>query len=497
MWRWGRWKSTMRGELERGATRAIESMLAGLARVKSSVVRDWHTRKFVPAGGAVLCVTLAVVALYYANNPHVSTFSDTSEYLSVTQRLLAGGALVDVRRGPGYPLMIGVIWLLAGKENLTAVSIAQGLLFALAALETYALAFQVLRRVWMAVCIGLLVGANIFVLSFVKPILSDGFALWLTVTLALQVAQFLRTLRLRDFWLMVAALMVLVFTRWEWMYLALPLFAYLVVMAAQRGKGRRILVHGAAAAVLLYGLVGAYVAGNMAINGYLGVSTTQDVNLLGKVMQYRMQREAPARYSPQTAEINQFLAGGGFGPYALFLAYPEFSRNNYALAGSYARATIWAYPLQFLVKTMRLIPSTLNEPPVPMGEVAGQGPFASVLQALQRGSLVVYDSLAYFLFAAALWVALLALPWTRRSLLVQMMGALVLIALYDLASTAAGGYESYRRLHLGSDPLMILVVWGSLFLGARAVLTALRARAAYGRFGHVSKTINASAHRLE
>ena len=47
------------------------------------------------------------------------------------------------------------------------------ILFFLAALEIYVLALLVLRRVWMALLISLLMGTNLVLLAYVKPVMSD------------------------------------------------------------------------------------------------------------------------------------------------------------------------------------------------------------------------------------------------------------------------------------------------------------------------------------
>jgi hypothetical protein len=49
------------------------------------------------------------------------------------------------------------------------------------------------------------------------------------------------------------------------------------------------------------------------------------------------------------------------------------------------------------------------------------------------------------------------------------MGAVVLLVFYALVITILGGYrlDDYMRVHIVFDPLLIFVVWGSLFLGVQ------------------------------
>jgi len=51
------------------------------------------------------------------------------------------------------------------------------------------------------------------------------------------------------------------------------------------------------------------------------------------------------------------------------------------------------------------------------------------------------------------------------------MGAIVLIVFYALAITTLGGYrfDDYMRVHTVFNPLLILMIWVSVFLGVRYV----------------------------
>src|SRR5205085_2784501 len=99
--------------------------------------------------------------------------------------------------------------------------------FVLATMEIYALAILVFKRTWMAFLIGLIVGTNVVLLTYVKPIMSEGLALWLLSTLALAVVVYIRHLRMPAFWIVVLCMVLLLFTRPEWLYLPIPLFGYL------------------------------------------------------------------------------------------------------------------------------------------------------------------------------------------------------------------------------------------------------------------------------
>jgi len=103
------------------------------------------------------------------------------------------------------------------------VSVAQAILFILATLELYVLALFVLRYAWMALLVCLLVGTNLALLSYVKPIMSEALALWLLISLALAIVIFLRTLRIPLLWVVALSTLLLFMTRPEWIYLPILL----------------------------------------------------------------------------------------------------------------------------------------------------------------------------------------------------------------------------------------------------------------------------------
>src|SRR6266702_5148133 len=143
--------------------------------------------------------------------------------LGVLLHIQTHGQLVNFWRLPGYPLFIVLGYTLTSQGNMVAVSVVQAILFVLATLELYILAVLLLRRAWIAFLIGLLVGTNLTLLSYVKPIMSEALALWLLVSLALAVVYFLHTLQVRIPWLVTLCTLLLLMTRPEWSYLPEPL----------------------------------------------------------------------------------------------------------------------------------------------------------------------------------------------------------------------------------------------------------------------------------
>jgi hypothetical protein len=435
------------------------------------LIKDWQAHKYFFFGTLLLLLTIILTVAYYVNYPRVELNADTPAYLRVVNRIYMHTQpyfLVDIWRLPGYPLLITFVYALYGQGNLMAVSIVQGILFVLATMEMYVLAILVLKHTWMAFLIGLLIGTNIILLSYIKPIMSEGLALWLLTTLALAVVSFMRTLRMSVMWIVVVCMVLVLFTRPEWIYLPVPLFAYFLLVAVRGKVVRRFLIHALLALVFIYALLGSYIGINTQVNHYPGLTAIENFNLLGKVLQYNMQDEAPARDAQISHELDILVAREGRDPYPVLHYMPSLSRDNDLPAGAFARTIIVNHPIEFALKSIPLFLPSLTAY-YDSSRVSIPGPFDGFLDWLKSLHRMLYGWNVFFPLCALIWLLLLSWRKLRSQQLALEMGAIVLLAGYALVITVVGGYrlDDYMRVHIVFDPLLIFVVWGSIFLGAR------------------------------
>jgi hypothetical protein len=429
------------------------------------------TAKYMLFAALLLLLTASVVVAYYVNHPRPEPQADTWSYLYVVDRFQMHGQLVNFWRLPGYPLFIVLIYTLMGQGNLGAVSIVQAILFVLATLEIYVLCVLMLRRAWIAFLIGLLVGINIPLLSYMKPVVSEAIALWLLVSLALASVYFLSTLQVRRLWLVTVCALLLFLTRPEWIYLPVPLFASLLLMALWRGKASRLLPHAFASILLLYAFLGGYIYINATQNHFAGVTWIENINALGKVLQYNMQDEAPPQYASVSRILDKYVAKGMRDPYPILESEPSLIYNNAALAGEFAKSTIEHYPVEFLAKSVLIFFSSLTVY-YEKSHITPHAHFARYLTWLDTGFHALYKWNIFFPFCAMIWLLLLCSRRTRQLRIVQMMGVVVFLGLYGLISTTLGAYREYdyMRIHTPFDPLLILVIWGTVLIGALLII---------------------------
>ncbi len=439
---------------------------APLGRVRRWLRDDWRGQRIALWGALVAALTLIAILLYYSVTPAVVLDPDTPAYLRVARVIAQQGKLVDSSRLPGYPLLIDLTRLFAGSQTLAALGVVQAALFLVATLEIYALGCVLLRRAWLAFIPAALVGVNVYILSFVQPLLTEGLTLALVTTLALAVVWWEAAPSPRRLWLVALAMGAVFLTRPEWAYLPIPLLVAMALLAWRRGDRRALrqtLAHGAGAVVALYTVVGAYVLANGALNGYYGFSDIQAFNLLGKALQYHLVGNAPTRYASIDQAMRSYLARGVNNPWQIEREYAPFQRDHFRLMSGYATAMMQRHPVAFAVGCWGTLVRSLSstEPFHPLPQAA-----SGALLALGALARMILSAMWPFLLIAPTWWALWARGQgdeaaRRRA---ARMSLLALLVAYDLFMTTVGGYIYYARLHTPFDPLLMLVVVGSALL---------------------------------
>jgi hypothetical protein len=292
----------------------------------------------------------------------------------------------------------------------------------------------------------------------------------LTLALALGALAFVERPSARRFWLVTGCTFALIMARAEWLLFPLPLFAVMLWGSRQRIALKPLLPHAVAALLLIHGLAACCIALNAQVNGYAGLTDAQEINLYGKVTQYHMQDLAPPRYAELTQLTDWYVADQHTDPWYIERAQPWLGADHFKLLGVYSRAIVLHHPVQFVAKSVPMAFRSLYQYSA-YEPVNSAGREAGALNALQQFSAIVYPLFMLFPFVAAGWALTLVLRWRRRTAWGRYAAPVCvvsLIALYDLAMTTLGSYGEYTRLHLSFDPLMLVVVVGTLMLLASA-----------------------------
>jgi hypothetical protein len=203
---------------------------------------------------------------------------------------------------------------------------------------------------------------------------------------------------------------------------------------------------------------------NATQNGYLGVSYVQRINLVGKVLQYHLEDEASSpAYAQVQQDLQAFASQGYWNPYDLLKRYPNVTANQWELGGAYASSVVEAHPVQFLVDSIITFFTASNQYRA-FDRSDAYGPVATPPLKIEVSvSAYVDQTYRFFPLFAVLWGILLFWPRRARLKSAEAMGAVVMIALYELVLTSVGGYSNYdyARIHVPFDPLLIVVIWGT------------------------------------
>jgi hypothetical protein len=449
-------------------------------------VSEWRDSPHFTGVLIVSTLTALFITVFYINEPYPPSNPDTASYLTVAEKIKKDFTFTDVYRTPGYPLFIAIVFLIFGDGDLRFVSVAQAGLYLIAAIEIYVIVYLIFRRIWIATALALIASVNTYQFSYAKGIIVEGFAMWTVVTLTLAIVLFLRKPSVRLLWFVAGALMLALMTRTEWTYVAVPLFGFLLISTRGLGLGRRLALHALAAAAVFYGALGLYVYANGPQNGYGPFVVIPRIVGVGKVFQYRMQNDAPAKYDEWKTRINDFLGDGKLspqglsdgGPYDFADLYPEWSANFWKLSGEYSRDTILNAPGGYLWHTIKFADAA-HKYHWDFGAIHQHRIFAGTLNGLQAVSRQTYKTYRFFpLFAAgclALW--LLALfRWTGYHRRIHMIACLSFLGLYQLFVVTAGGYADWPRLYMTLNPTRIIVVFGPALLGLSWLARAVEGR---------------------
>lgn len=397
-------------------------------------------------------------AILIASHPAITGSSDSDEYLAVAHNILSHARFADPLRTPGYPLLLALVFLLRGGQDLVAVVVVQIGLTIAAAYELYLLAFRLSKRPWLACLAAALVGANILVLDWEFSIRGETLAYWTLVTVFLVAERLLGKLRWGTLLAFAALLFFAIMVRPFDVLLPALLSGALILRGIWLGQAREHLLRLGVVLLLVYGCTYGYIRLNGAVTGYYGLSDASNVNIYGKVVEYRLQ-DLPV--SPQLTSIQrdtaQFVRDQGPGDWNIrgqpWIAVHKYgyTGNFYALPAEYGRYVALHYPTRYLPLTLREIAADWLEGP-PIYAPWQQWLLSRAVYALSR--LVFEARLLLPVFAILLALRLRRDPNDRMSFMLLLMVAAVGLA---IVAGAVGCYDEAPRLRFPIDWAVIVV----------------------------------------
>lgn len=390
--------------------------------------------------------------------PTVHTYPDSVGYAGMGSKIISDFSLQSVInpfRMPVYPILLGLsdaFFPYAAYLPVVAfqiVSSGAAFLFAYKTLRTIGI-----NKVPSALAIGMLtlhptLAANDWTLlteSLTTSSVTIAFCAFL---------RFLHTGNLR--WTVITTLGTLLSIGLRPSSVVIPgifLFVYLIRIALKRISWKRILLNTCILAIPLIATI-VYAFGNYSIHGYFGLQYVGDINLLGKIMQYDIPlsqtgneglANALSAYSSQTKNGNVYR----------FLDYIGFNYTNsqsMEVLSTVIKTTLSRYPLQFLLHTVYLYPTTILDSDTPTFPNSHLEEIRTILFTLFRIEKLMH--ILWLLIPFGLVYAIGVLAKNPHSIRTWMMFmGFFLIIVYTMQN-AALGYEAYHRLN---TPMTIITV---------------------------------------
>lgn len=406
---------------------------------------------------AVLAVVAgAVVFAFILNSPNYDRFPDTANYEAIATHL--PGSFISSDRMPGYPVVIALASLVPG-----GLLLVQSLMTVGSVVLTFFVARAALGNRWFAFVPAFLVATDLLMAGFARVGMTESVAVLETTAVAAAAVAFVKTSRPRYLWPLSALMIVLLLTRPEWALLAFALVPYALLVMWRRGMLQRALLVRAAAGVgAVVVCIGGYSLANLAVNGYFGMSSVVNVALMGKVMVYRMEVEAPPPYDVYIPQVA--ATGPALGPWPLTMV-PPFNDRNHKLEGDFARAVILHDPVRFSAHVFGTLLDSSTAYDSVFIRIHDPATFSSQLKALLQLSELRYAWLVLLLPLALVW-AVLGLVAPGADERVPILGALSVIALYGALTAAAATFDEFGRVHMPINPISTVLVAGTLLLNA-------------------------------
>ncbi len=446
-------------------------MAVSTARRASAMWRRWteaiHPHR-LPLAVVLLACALGQLAVL-TQRPLAWLSQDSGDYIHVAERILTTHQVIDAYRTPGYPLLLALIFSLAGGERFDAVALVQAALIVLAAGELYVLSYRVCRQRWLAATVAAVTGLNVFATSWERVVMTETLAYWLVVTLFLVFERYLRSARARYLIAFVLLSGMAIMTRPIFILLPALLLLVLGVWAA---RTRSLVRHWKALALtgaLIYGFVLAYMGANGLINGYYGLSDATNILLFGKVLRFDMYAlplsGSGQRYAQLQVEIERHVAASGLlnrEPWGFVAEHPTYAGDHLAVLGAFSRAEIAQHPLYFAEQSLTDVRLGFYAGP----DLYAPAPYAplwiTALYALYRFYARVFGFFPLLFLAVGVWV------WRRPEQVGTVVCFTALLAYAELTLIATvTSYEGFWRLRFPIE-------WGVTLVGTITLVAVVR-----------------------
>jgi len=430
-------------------------------------------KKFIALLALLLFAVLVRIALYRAAPQYLAT-ADTASYYATARKIVTTRVLADPWRTPGYPVFLALPFIFEGKPlpdtyygyftpEFVALRVVQSAAGVLTVMLFYAVLLNIGLKRKPAWIFGFLVACNWSVLLYENILLTETLSLlWLVTTMFLMVSALRRWLLGKGIALGVL-FAIGVLLRPSIIFLPV-LFASLL---AWYWRKRIVVVWAVSTLVLYAGVLITYSRMNAQYFSYSGISRISDVNVLGKILQYRLSVQ-----QVQGGEIKDivapYISDHQTDPWIIYAKNPQLYDAKYAAPTHQFVTDVIRHNIGlYILRSAQDIPvAMLTSGDIEYTLVARPflnnffGFLTYINRYLRMGYVLLFVALPVYLYRA----------WKKKSLYNVSLALFSFVGLYYVTTAVFLSYNDYGRLMLPAVPFLFVVSYWWCYQVVRGII---------------------------
>ncbi len=420
---------------------------------------------------AILCLVFIAVSirvLYVNYNPRVVFRPDTYGYYEISQQIFSDKFrtfIINERRMPLYPIFMQTVMLFTGhfQEDISSDRFLKGALLIILTQHVIGILSLIIirktlqllniKKTWVEI-FTILMALNVLLFQWERELLTESLGIFLLMLSVYYLIKTLKSPKNSNIILLFIALILNFLNRP--IYIALPFILFPIVILTHHKI--ETLLKNLIMSFIYVLLIMAIIYHNRSTFGYNGVTRTQDLALLGKILHYNIP-VAPAKNNDYFYQniIEYKKLDGDSNPF-IFLEYfdHEIYNKNYLfnqLKAFNSNVILNNLP-EFLSKSVQDFPRAMTE--------------TADVKPLNRNNPGFLDDLfrfIYFLYKNLQLITFIILPavpisiylfFKHKTFANAAWASLGLISLYQILFSVFLDYEDFGRLMVVAQPIFYL-----------------------------------------
>ncbi|MCX7708604.1 MAG: glycosyltransferase family 39 protein [Clostridia bacterium] len=424
----------------------------------------------------IIAAGLTARLLFYFSIDGIITTSDSPTYVDAALGLYYHLWLSEYRP-PFYPLALVLVGALFTWKSLNISIVVLQIIFSLInIIFVYKLAYEAFEKKTIACLACFLTAVSFRVFSWDFVLLTENLSILIITLITYTVVTYIKYRKRNTFKQLLLLLLAGIFTKPFFLFLPIAVFFIFLIRQSfyHEFEPKHMVKSISTGLAVIYFSVAAYSSVNYAENLFFGISSVGNVNILGKVLQYKMEDlgnnemlKKDIQYA-FNAETPEFKVNGQYLEPWHFIGTYGWARGHYKEVGRFAKEIILKNSTRYILESARLTYRlfVLNSPfkdyiaDAAIKKAGHPNRLFMVLRTFTEGVNATYPLLSVCLLEFLL-VFILGIR-RRISEMHFFAGTLMIIILYHYIISAFLSYGDYCRLLAPCYPLIYTIL--SLYL---------------------------------